>query len=526
MDKMQNNAIHSARLSERGFISGPLMAALLTVVILALLIWALRSDPATTQQPTKLVLYCAAGLKQPVENALAEYQKLYPNVLIQLQPSSSGKLIGQILATNAAVGDLFLPAEEWYLDQLKAKGQLAESIPIASHFPVLAVAKGNPKKVVSLEDLLRDEVRVALPDPGAAIGRTLKEYFTTTGLWPKLEARMAKDARVSLHGTVNEAASAVKLGTADVGIVWLEISRQFDLEAVRLGEFDQLRRRVSIGVLGPCTQPTRALHLARFLAARDKGGALFAMAHMETIPDADTWADVPSITLMAGSMLKPVFDPVLAEFEAREGVRVQTIYNGCGILVAQMKTGPLGMPEAYYACDASFMAEVADKFESPMTLSRNPMVIIVKPGNPLKISTPADLVKPGIRIGLGHPENSALGALTDRLYKQANLLEALYTPPGRVIHADSGHLLVNQMRTGSLDAAIVYRSNALTSPTAAKDYQVIPIADPLATATQPLAIQKNSSNKQLLQRLMLRLKTASSRQRFIDMGFEWTAPQP
>lgn len=526
MHKMRSTKPDPASRPAKGFISSPLSVVLVTVVILALLFWALRSDPATTNQPAKLILYCAAGLKQPVEKALEDYQRLYPNILVQLQPSSSGKLLGQILATNAAVGDLYLPAEEWYLDQLKPKGFIAESIPVADHFPVLAVAAGNPRKVASLDDLLREDVRVALPDPGAAIGRTLKEYFTTTGLWPKLEARMAKDAKVSLHGTVNEAASAVKLGTADVGIVWLEIARQFDLQAIELPEFQQLRRRVSVGVLGPCAQPTRALHLARFLAARDKGGALFAKAHLEPIVDADLWTDVPSITIMAGSMLKPVFDPVLAEFEAREGVRVQTIYNGCGILLAQMKTGPLGLPEAYYACDASFLAEVADKFDTPMTLSSNPMVILVKPGNPLKISTLADLTKPSIRIGLGHPENSALGALTDKMFNQLNLHQALYNPPGRVIHADSGHLLVNQMRTGSLDAAIVYRSNALSSPIAAKDYQIIPIADPHAIASQPLAIQKNSGNKHLLQRLMLRLKTASSRQRFIDMGFEWTAPQP
>ncbi len=57
-------------------------------------------------------------------------------------------------------------------------------------------------------------------------------------------------------------------------------------------------------------------------------------------------------------MLRPAIEQTIAEFERREGVKVTRVYNGCGILVAQMKAGEV--PDAYFACDSEFMNQVND----------------------------------------------------------------------------------------------------------------------------------------------------------------------
>jgi ABC-type molybdate transport system substrate-binding protein len=101
------------------------------------------------------------------------------------------------------------------------------------------------------------------------------------------------------------------------------------------------------------------------------------------LEDADAWEDRPELVLMSGAMLKPAIEELLKRFEEREGVRINTAYAGCGILVAQMKAIQGGQsagksfPDAYFSCDVSFMRMVQDWFEASTCISRNDMVLAV-----------------------------------------------------------------------------------------------------------------------------------------------------
>ena len=70
-------------------------------------------------------------------------------------------------------------------------------------------------------------------------------------------------------------------------------------------------------------------------------------------------------------------------------MEINTIYDGCGIHVAQMKAmrsgeaGPSAhFPDAYFSCDVSFMSKVQQWFEASTIISRNDMVLCVPKGNP------------------------------------------------------------------------------------------------------------------------------------------------
>ena len=117
---------------------------------------------------------------------------------------------------------------------------------------------------------------------------------------------------------------------------------------------------------------------ARYLGARDKGLLEFAKFHYEPV-DGDPWAATPEVVLFSGAMLRPGIETTLKEFERREGCRITTVYNGCGILTAQMRAG--SRPDAYFSCDTSFMNTVADLYVSPLT---------------------DELAKLGARIFIGH----------------------------------------------------------------------------------------------------------------------------
>jgi molybdenum ABC transporter molybdate-binding protein len=496
----RNGQIHSAWL-----------AFLASVVVLAaligLLFWNPDAGPSTTKEP--LVVYCAAGLRLPVETAAQEYEAAY-GVPIQLQYQGSQTLLSSIEVARR--GDLYIPADDSYLDLARGKDFLAESIPLAQMTPVLVVPRGNPKGLRSLDDLLRKDVRLAQANPDlAAIGKVTRAALSGAE-WEALKRRTVVD-----KGTVNDVATDVRLGKVDAGIIWDAMLQQYpDLEAVHLPSLDRKTANVAIAVLACCTQPTAALRFARYLAARDKGLLEFARNGYRPM-DGDPWAEKPELVLYAGAMLQPAIKETITAFEEREGVEVKCVYNGCGILVGQMKTGQ--RPDAYFACDKSFLAMVSDLFVDPVDVSTNQLVILVPKGNPHEIRSLKDLGKPGLRVGIGHEKKCALGVITQQTLKQGGFQETVLK--NVKVESPTGDMLVNQLRAGALDAVVAYISNATNSGDKLEAYK---IDVPCALAVQPVAVGKEARYPQLTHRLRDALTSRQSRERFENYGFHWQAP--
>jgi len=242
-----------------------------------------------------LVLFCAAGIKPPVEAIARDYERTFGRP-VQCQYAGSGTLLSNLRVADA--GDLFLPADESYVRTAREQGLLAEVIPLARQRPVMITSKGNAKNIHKIEDLLRPDVRVALANPDAAsVGRTVREMLQRTGQWAALE----KHATV-FKPTVNDIANDVKIGSVDVGIVWDATARQYpELEAVALPLFDGAVETISICVLRRSPQPTAALRFARYLGARDMGLQQFARFHYEPV-EGDEWAERPDILLFSGAI--------------------------------------------------------------------------------------------------------------------------------------------------------------------------------------------------------------------------------
>jgi ABC-type molybdate transport system substrate-binding protein len=172
------------------------------------------------------------------------------------------------------------------------------------------------------------------------------------------------------------------------------------------------------------------------------------------------------------------------------------------------------------------MTQVQQWFEASTIISRNDMVLVVPKGNPKQVKAIEDLARPDLQVGLGHPQNSAMGALTDDLLKKLKLHEKVYDPGRKhpVVHSDAGHALVNQMRAGALDLMIVYRSNVLSNPENAEKYlDMIEIGMPEAVARQPYAVAKDSQHRYLMRRLLDAILLPSTKEHFVKSGFQWIA---
>src|SRR3954452_4325950 len=94
---------------------------LVSVLLVALLVGALviprgsnqsAGGPSTQPgQPTSLLVYCAAAMRNPVTVAAAQYQKEY-GVQVQLQFGASQTLLTNVQLSKS--GDLYLPADDSY----------------------------------------------------------------------------------------------------------------------------------------------------------------------------------------------------------------------------------------------------------------------------------------------------------------------------------------------------------------------------------------------------------------------------
>ncbi len=537
----------SGRRRSFGFLSDVWLVggtSLLAIVVLSVMLWSPWSRQGIAGG-TKLRLYCAAGMMKPVSKIIADYRKEY-SVTVQPTYAGSGALLSTMRAAGGA-GDLYLSADELNMRQARDAGLVAETIPVAVIRPVLVVHKrtqralrAQGKPVTSAADLLRPDLKVVLADEArTSIGQATRRALAPTGLWAELEKRR-KDggARVSTAGTVNEVGVTVQAGADFIGVVWDAVAAQFkDLEIVEAPEFKGVSEHVMVGVLAGSKQPTAALQFARYLTARDRGMKVLVDHHFTPISDADVWEPRPKIHLAAGAMLRPGVIDVLKAFEKREGVTVQTSYNGCGVLVAQMRSikagqQPDNFPDAYFACDRPFLDEVQQWFDAGVAISQNDAVLIVPKGNPKKVESTRDdplgaLARPDLRVGLAHPKNSALGKLIDDLLRELNLHEKVYAEgwQNRVVHSEAAHTLVNWMLVGKdggpLDVAVVYRSNVLSTPENAGRLEIIPIAHPGAHAVQPFAIASESQHRYLLRRLREAIVSGDSARHFRSLGFEW-----
>ena len=466
-----------------------------------------HDQSGTIHEP--IVLFCAASNRAVIEQIRTDYEK-ETGRKVQVQYGPSQTLLSSIEVS--ATGDLYLPADDSYLTMAKEKGLIAEQLSIATMKVVVGVRKGNPKQISTLNDLLSPEVRVIQANPdAAAVGKTTRQTLMPLGQWEPLQK-----TTVAFRTTVNDVANDLVVDAADAGLIYDAVLHSYpDLEAVRLPELESAISQVSIGVISSSKQPTNALHFARYVTAADRGLKRYK-DHGFTVAEGDTWRDIPELSVFAGSMLRPAIEESLTAFEKREGVRISRVYNGCGILVAQMKSGQ--HPDAYFACDREFMSQVRDLFPEPVDMSQNELVILVQKGNPHQIADLKDLGRKGLRVGIGHEKQCAMGWLTQNTLKEGGVQKQVME--NVTVQTPTGDMLVNQLLTGSLDAAVVYLSNAAGHR---EDLDAVRIQGlSCALAIQPFAVSNTSPFPTLVERLHKSLTTRESQLMFEAEGFQWT----
>src|SRR5947209_2241041 len=113
----------------------------ISIVLLAVLMAALFRFAHREPQRKQLLIYCAANLRVPMEKIAADFQS---QTGIEISAQYAGS---QTMLTDADVsrrGDLFLPADDSYIEIARSKQLIDREFPLATMRPVVAVKRGNP----------------------------------------------------------------------------------------------------------------------------------------------------------------------------------------------------------------------------------------------------------------------------------------------------------------------------------------------------------------------------------------------
>jgi molybdate transport system substrate-binding protein len=242
---------------------------LLSIGVFYILAVTACSKKDTGDKPKELELLCGSSFPKPMEQLCAE---LTAQTGIQVPMTIAGSEDFLPLVKTAQKGDL-LVTHDPYLDYVRDANTLFDSVHVGFVAPVLAVQKGNPKGLKSIQDLTQPGLKVALTDPqystcGEMVFALLEKKGIKEAVLANVENRLTKG-----HSTLG---NFLKTQAVDAVIMWNGVAHTFreSLEVVKTPyEYDE-EIRVHIIGLSYTKKPEALKQFITF--ARTKGPDIFA----------------------------------------------------------------------------------------------------------------------------------------------------------------------------------------------------------------------------------------------------------
>ncbi|MBN1472009.1 MAG: molybdate ABC transporter substrate-binding protein [Syntrophaceae bacterium] len=213
-----------------------------------------------------LIIFSGAGLMKPMEELKKNFESTQ-KVTVDIHYGGSGEIFAQVGAGQPC--DVLIPGAEKYTnDALKNGWVIKETIrPMVRHIPVIAVPKGNPAKVNSLEDLVRSGVRISIGDPKApAIGRVAKQILEKNKLWESVTPNISVYAP-----TVNQLLIYVALKQVDAAIIWGDMvvwaEGKGKLDVVRIPEDKNIIQTIPTAVCTKAPHKDLALKFNNYISS-------------------------------------------------------------------------------------------------------------------------------------------------------------------------------------------------------------------------------------------------------------------
>jgi molybdate transport system substrate-binding protein len=172
------------------------------------------------EKKQELVVLCGSSFVPPTDELISRFKA---ETGADVVTTSAGSEDFLPLVKAGQKGDI-LVTHDPYLDYVKDAGAYADNVDVGFLVPVLAVAKGNPKEIHSIEDLTKDGLRVGLTDP----------QYSTCGemVFALLEKKGIKDAVLKNVGNRltkghSNLGTLMQTGAVDAVIMWNGVAHNY-----------------------------------------------------------------------------------------------------------------------------------------------------------------------------------------------------------------------------------------------------------------------------------------------------------
>lgn len=262
--------------------SAPVLVALLAAAALVAPACSADRAPADrppaggTAQPTpadpdaeltgELRVFAAASLRAALDELATRFEQRHPSLdVLPISYDGSSTLATQLI--EGAPADVFAAADEATMGRVADAGVATEPVPFASNTLVVAVPRGNPGGVKTIEDLADPALTVVLCAPEVPCGAASVTLLADNGVTV---------TPASLEQNVAAVLTKVATGEADAGLVYATDVRGEDaVAAVAAAGSERVVNRYPIAALEEAANPEAAEAFVAFVAS-DDGRAVLA----------------------------------------------------------------------------------------------------------------------------------------------------------------------------------------------------------------------------------------------------------
>ena len=165
------------------------------------------------------------------------------------------------------------------------------------------------------------------------------------------------------------------------------------------------------------------------------------------------------LLLYCGAGIRPPVDELIEVFEREYGIKIAPDYAGSEVLLSKIKLVRRG--DLYMPGDKHYIEQAA---QADMILFKKSVcywvpTILVQEGNPKEIHGLGDLLKPGIKLGLGDSDACAIGRISKQILEKNDIAwEDLQK--NLVFQSLTVNELGMQIQAKAIDAVIVWDAMA------------------------------------------------------------------
>jgi ABC-type molybdate transport system substrate-binding protein len=254
------------------------------------------------------VLWVAGNQFFAMDEVVGAFQRTHPGVTVGLVTLPPGLILSAIQSGGwtyngkeyRCTPDVYASVNLGHLRQLKAAGMMSRYAVYMHNELQIMVAKGNPKKIAGIDDLVRPDVRTSMPNP---VNEGIMQFYARKvlerhGIWSEIanggECVACQTTERNWFTAVHhrETPERIRDSKSDAGIVWkteiMEALRHgAQVEAVELPPADSLRDQVAyaIGAIETGRHQANADSYLAFLATTGAQEAYAKFGFVKARPD-------------------------------------------------------------------------------------------------------------------------------------------------------------------------------------------------------------------------------------------------